>query len=133
MKLNEDEIHELEILAHLEEKDFDINTCDKSYIDLVINSGKKSFNIITKLLRENDLLNNYVKENKIYKKNLYNHAEKIEKQIDLMLDFLAEQDLGHYIKEDGGELLGQYRRYNKNDWKEHFENEVKEGNNHDNN
>ena len=37
------------------------------------------------------------------------------------------------LNEDGGELLGQYRRYNKNDWKEHFENEVKEGNNHDNN
>ena len=65
MKLNEDEIHELEILAHLEEKDFDINICDKSYIDLVINSGKKSFNIITKLLKENDLLNNYVKREKL--------------------------------------------------------------------
>ena len=46
--------------------------------------------------------------------------EKKDKIIDLMAEFLGERDLGHYKKEDAGEILGIMRRYNKEDWKQHF-------------
>ena len=52
MKLTQDEMHELEILTLLREKDFDHNTCDNSYIDLVMKSGKKAFKIIKKQQKE---------------------------------------------------------------------------------
>lgn len=52
MKLTEEEMHELEILTLLEEKDFDHNTCDNSYIDLVMNAGKKAFKIINEQQNE---------------------------------------------------------------------------------
>lgn len=52
MKLTEEEMHELEILTLLREKDFDHNTCDNSYIDLVMKSGKKAFKIIKKQQKE---------------------------------------------------------------------------------
>lgn len=45
-------------------------------------------NLVQNLQRENNLLNNYVKENETYKKNLFNYAEKKDKQIDLMAKFI---------------------------------------------
>ena len=52
MGYTEEEMHELEILTLLREKDFDHNTCDNSYIDLVMKSGKKAFKIIKKQQKE---------------------------------------------------------------------------------
>lgn len=62
MKFTEEEIHELEILAHLEEKDFDHNTCDNSFIYLVMNSGKKAFEIIEKQQKEIEYKNKYIED-----------------------------------------------------------------------
>lgn len=75
MKLTEEEMHELEILTLLGEKDFDHNTCDNSYIDLVMKSGKKAFEIINKQQKEIEELKSktqiisplYIKENYISK------------------------------------------------------------------
>lgn len=55
-----------------------------------------------------------------------NMLNKKDKQIDLMTEFLGERDLGHYKNEIGGEILGIMRKYNKEDWKQYFENEEKE-------
>lgn len=46
---------------------------------------------------------------------------KQDKMIDLILEFLSERDLGYYTKEEGGEVLGIMRKYNKEDWKQYFE------------
>lgn len=50
--------------------------------------------------------------------------EKKDKQIDLMAEFLAGKDLGHYKRQDGGEILGRYRLYDKNEWKQYFKNKL---------
>lgn len=55
-----------------------------------------------------------------------NMLNKKDKQIDLMTEFLGERDLGYYKNEIGGEILGIMRKYNKEDWKQYFENEEKE-------
>ena len=47
--------------------------------------------------------------------------ERLNRQIDLITEFLGERDLGYYKNETGGEILGIMRKYNKEDWKEHFE------------
>nr|DAR72076.1 MAG TPA: hypothetical protein [Caudoviricetes sp.] len=110
-------------------------------------------NLITKLQKENEelKLDNLEKErilevfdNRKYRKKyleerrkeepnlLYPDGDEIykryyeqKKQIDLITNYLAEQDLGHYIKEDGGEIMGLFRCYNKDDWKQHFEEQAK--------
>lgn len=51
-------------------------------------------------------------------------TEKKDKIIDLITEFLGERDLGYYTKENGGKIMGQYRCYNKADWKQHFEKEI---------
>lgn len=53
--------------------------------------------------------------------------EKKDKMIDLILEFLSEIDLGYYTKEEGGEVLGIMRKYNKEDWKQYFERKAKDG------
>lgn len=47
--------------------------------------------------------------------------------LDLTLEFLAERDLGYYQKEEGGEIQGIFRKYNKDDWKQYFERKVTNG------
>ena len=47
-----------------------------------------------------------------------------DKIIDLITQFLGEQDLGYYKNESGGEILGIMRKYNKEDWKEYFEDKL---------
>lgn len=42
-----------------------------------------------------------------------------DKQIDLMAEFLSEKDLGYYKKTGNG----NYRKFNKEDWKKFFEEE----------
>ena len=53
---------------------------------------------------------------------------KQDKMIDLILEFLSEIDLGYYTKEEGGEVLGIMRKYNKEDWKQYFEKRLEDGN-----
>ena len=50
--------------------------------------------------------------------------EKKDKIIDLMAEFLEERDLGYYKNEIGGEILGIMRKYNKEEWKECFEDKL---------
>ena len=61
----------------------------------------------------NNRLNEYIEDNK-----------KQNKIIDELLNFLAEPDLGHYKSKIGGEILGKYTKFNKEDWKKHFEKKV---------
>lgn len=51
-------------------------------------------NLVQNLQRENDLLNNYVKENETYKKNLFNYAEKKDKQICELVKYI---DSNNYV------------------------------------
>lgn len=49
---------------------------------------------------------------------------KKDKIIDLMAEELEDLKLAYFKKEDGGELIGKYRTYNKNDWKQYFTEKV---------
>lgn len=56
-----------------------------------------------------------------------NMLKEKDKMIDLILEFLSKIDLGYYTKEEGGEVLGIMRKYNKEDWKQYFERKVTNG------
>ena len=90
--LSEEEKKLLKIFKSQVEKEeteyFSVN----AYTQLLYDSHKTVLNLITKLQKENDLLNEYVKENEIYKKNLFNYAKKKEKIIDLMAEYIANRD-----------------------------------------
>lgn len=51
--------------------------------------------------------------------------EKKDKIIDLMAEKFEDLKLAYLKKENGGEIMGKYRTYNKNDWKQYFENQAK--------
>lgn len=53
--------------------------------------------------------------------DLKKKVAKQDKMIDLILEFLSKIDLGYYTKEEGGEIQGIFRKYNKDDWKQYFE------------
>ena len=53
--------------------------------------------------------------------DLKKKVDRQDKMIDLILEFLSEIDLGYYTKEESGEVLGIMRKYNKEDWKQYFE------------
>lgn len=57
-----------------------------------------------------------------------NLLEKKDKIIDLMAEGFEDLKLAYFKKEDGGEFMGKYRTYNKNDWKQYFENKVTDTN-----
>ena len=57
-----------------------------------------------------------------------NLLEKKDKIIDLMAEEFENLKLAYFKKEDGGEFMGKYRTYNKNDWKQYFERKIKNGN-----
>ena len=108
MKLTQDEMHELEILTLLREKDFDHNTCDNSYIDLVMKSGKKAFKIIKKQQKE-------IK--RLYKDNFRLDREnqlKFERAVDTS-DYVSKDKIREKIKElkDNRPYLSKF-----DDWKE---------------
>lgn len=69
---------------------------------------------------------------KIYLRNIeaietvLNMLQEKDKIIDLMTEDFALKDRGYYKKENGGEILGIMRRYNKEEWKEYYENKAKE-------
>ena len=63
----------------------------------------------------NNRLNDYIENDK-----------KQNKMINEMAIMLEELKICHFKKEDGGELLGKYRCYNKEDWKQYFEKKVEE-------
>ena len=57
---------------------------------------------------------------------LYKEINKQNKIIYEMVTMLEELKICYFKKEDGGELLGKYRCYNKDDWKQYFEKKVEE-------
>lgn len=63
------------------------------------------------------------KDNRI--KELESDKEIKDKMIELIVDFITELKPAHFKKEKGGELVGEYRCYNKNEWKQYFENKAK--------
>lgn len=54
-------------------------------------------------------------------------CEKKDKIIDLMAEEFENLKLAYFKKEDGGEFMGKYRTYNKNDWKQYFKEKVENG------
>lgn len=71
-------------------------------------------NLVQNLQRENNLLNNYVKENETYKKNLFNYAEKKDKQIDLMAEYIEK------VTVDLKVAFGENMLWNRNEIKQYF-------------
>ena len=55
-----------------------------------------------------------------------NLLEKKDEIINLMAEEFENLKLAYFKKEDGGEFMGKYRTYNKNDWKQYFERKVEE-------
>ena len=55
-----------------------------------------------------------------------NHLTKQEKMIELMADMITELKPAHFKKEKGGELAGEYRCFNKKEWKQYFEKKAEE-------
>ena len=101
MKLTQDEMHELEILTLLGEKDFDHNTCDNSYIDLVMNAGKKAFKIIKKQQKEIENQKNIIKEKAIVINNQELDKAKIHNnwQKELKENYVPKEVIRRKIKE----------------------------------
>lgn len=44
--------------------------------------------------------------------------------IDLITEKFENLRIAYFKKEDGGEFMGNYTPYNKNDWKQYFEKKV---------
>ena len=66
-------------------------------------------------------------------KTLLNLIEKQQEQlqekdkiIDLMAEMITEAKFCYFKKEKGGELLGEYRCYNKDEWIEYFTKKARE-------
>ena len=59
-----------------------------------------------------------------YINQLEEKNNKQNKIIDEMTIMLEELKICHFKKEDGGEMLGKYRCYNKEDWKLYFKKKV---------
>lgn len=146
--MNEEEKKAIRNLENLSEYGLSttLNQADLDKMKIVLN-------LITKLQKENEELKSdnleksrilevfddrkyrkkYLEERRKEEPNLlypdgdeiYKRYYEQKKQIDLITNYLAEQDLGHYIKEDGGEIMGLFRCYNKDDWKQHFEEQAK--------
>lgn len=112
MKLTEEEMHELEILTLLEEKDFDHNTCDNSYIDLVMNAGKKAFEIINKQKKE---INVKDKEINILDEAYSGAIKESKKWFDISKNSVSKETIKNKIKElnDNRPYLSKF-----DDWKE---------------
>ena len=118
MKYTEEEMHELEILTLLREKDFDHNTCDNSYIDLVMKSGKKAFKIIKKQQKE-------IK--RLYKDNFRLDREnqlKFERAVDTS-DYVNKETIKNKITE----LQERLKYYEELDLPQVDDNGVRTGNN----
>lgn len=113
--------------------DYSIDNYDKEAIETVLNMLKekdleieKYKNLLADNLAKN--LNDSIKAKEKANTDLEfldlgwkTELEKKDKMIDLTLEFLAERDLGYYQKEEGGEIQGIFRKYNKDDWKQYFE------------
>ena len=100
--------------------------------DLLKQRNEKQVQITTYNLFENiETVLSMLKENsaEIEQKNTElaeknAEIEKKDKIIDLIAEFLEERNLGYYKNEIGGEILGIMRKYNKEDWKEYFEDKL---------
>ena len=100
-----------ELQDMLKEKDLEI----EKYKKLLADNLAKGLNdsIKAKSKAENDLYD--------FAEGVQEDLDRKDKMIDLTLEFLAERDLGYYQKEEGGEIQGIFRKYNKDDWKQYFE------------
>lgn len=58
----------------------------------------------------------------------HKEIQKKDKQIDEMASFITDLKLAHFKRENGGEFLGKYRCFNKEEWKQYFERKVKHEN-----
>ena len=139
-KEQEEAIKECEVLKRcliIYSDDID-NVKSGKAIETVLNMAKENKYIHKQLDEQQATINNYAKELEKYKK-LYQIAldntissdrenMKKNKMIDLILEFLSERDLEYYTKEEGGEVLGIMRKYNKEDWKQYFERKVEDVN-----
>ena len=67
-------------------------------------------------------------ETKEANRQLSIELQKKDKIINLMAEEFENLKLAYFKKEDGGEFMGKYRTYNKNDWKQYFERKVENGN-----
>lgn len=139
MKYTEEEMHELEVLAHLEEKDFDHTTCDNSYIDLVMNAGKKAFEIINKqqneierLLKDNYRLDreNQLKFEKALDDLIKSDKENslLKKQVNLMSKYISNLDIDEDICKKVENNCDDFNKENKciDCIKQYFESKSKE-------
>ena len=81
-----------------------------------------------KTMKEN-IDKKYLKSrNSVAIESALNLLEKKDKIINLMAEEFENLKLAYFKKEDGGEFMGKYRTYNKNDWKQYFERKVENGN-----
>ena len=79
-----------------------------------------------KTMKEN-IDKKYLKSrNSVAIESALNLLEKKDKIINLMAEEFENLKLAYFKKEDGGEFMGKYRTYNKNDWKQYFERKVEE-------
>ena len=84
--------------------------------------NKEELKAIEKLKETQD---SYLKDELDYAiDTVLNLIQKQEKIIDKATETLEQAKLSYFKKEDGGELIGQYRCFNKYDWKEYFKKEV---------
>ena len=80
-----------------------------------------------KTMKEN-IDKKYLKSrNSVAIESVLNLLEKKDKIINLMAEEFENLKLAYFKKEDGGEFMGKYRTYNKNDWKQYFERKVENG------
>ena len=108
----------IEILEHIK-KEFKGNTKAPNINTRNIATKKiQAIETVLSMLKQNSAEIEQ-KNTELAEKNA--EIEKKDKIIDLITEFLGERDLGYYENETGGEILGIMRKYNKEDWKEHFE------------
>lgn len=70
----------------------------------------------------------YPDADEIYKR-YYEQQEQLQEKdkiIELMAEMITEAKFCYFKKENGGELLGKYRCYNKDEWIEYFTKKARE-------
>ena len=118
-KKNKEDIESLNAVwkIELEKKDKEISKLKNNNKDL-LRKLRNRVKEVTKL----EKYSLYKKEFSRLNKQLQNK----DKIIDLMAEKFEDLKLAYFKKEDGGEFMGKYRTYNKNEWKQYFERKVEE-------
>lgn len=103
----------------IEEKYTNYLNCETDNLDLTVKEAKFILANDEKLHFVDDLL---VEAYKVILLEL----EKKDKIIDEMAEIIANLKLGYLKKESGGEFLGEYRCYNKEEIKQYFTKKVED-------